>query len=72
MKMLKLEIEEYTILEKNIEKRFRKLNTIIKSKLKNNDTLTTNDVSFLLKKLDKKFLNSKNIILEKLKMFILE
>ena len=69
---IKLEVKEYSLLEKNIDKKFRKLNSIIKIKLKNNDDLNKNDVAFLLKKLDKKFLNTKNEVLVKLNMFILE
>ena len=72
MKTVKLEVKEYSILEKNIDKKFRKLNSIIKIKLKNNDELNKNDVVFLLKKLDKKFLNTNNEVIEKLNMFISE
>ena len=63
---MKLTTEEYELLLKKLEFRFKSSGNELVEKLKNNDELSNDDITLLLKKLEYNFKKSKNEILEKL------
>lgn len=63
---MKLTAEEYELLLKKLEFRFKNSDNELVEKLKNNDDLSNDDITLLLKKLEFNFKKSKNAIIEKL------
>ena len=67
---MKLEKEEYDLLSKKLEFRFKKSGNELVEKLKNNEELSEEDITLLLKKLEYNFKNSNNALVEKLKKLV--
>ena len=67
---MKLKEEEYELLYKKLEYRFKKSNHDLVDKIKNNKELSEDDIKFLLKKLEYTFRKSGNKILTKLSKMV--
>ena len=70
LSIMKLEKEEYDLLSKRLEFRFKNSGNELVEKLKNNEELSDSDITLLLKKLEYKFKNSDNELVKKLKKLV--
>lgn len=64
---MKLEKEEYELLLKKLEFRFKSSGGELVEKLKSNEELSDADITLLLKKLEYRFKTSDNELVKKLK-----
>jgi hypothetical protein len=67
---MKLSNEEYDLIYKKLEYRFKNSNHDLVSKIENKQDLTPDDVDLLLKKLEYKFRKSENEIINKLSNYL--
>jgi hypothetical protein len=63
---MKLEKEEYELLSKKLEFRFKNSGNEVVTKIANQEELTNEDVKLLVKKLEFNFKKSGNALVEKL------